>query len=323
MGPVHEGLVTLLDRLYPWLLELLVLHGLVPAGYVAERMRTEGSVKRRSGARVEVRADVVLLLWPPGVEPTLANRRRLEQLRCIGALGELQLTLDEDRIDNWAHSFFQAFNKHLGPHLFLMPVVLDEELGEILREELALRVESMRVFVVTPSRVPRFDDLDPVSEPERVLLNSMFHVRGEADLPLVGQALIALQHAQPELRVVYREMLLSHIEESLIMRAVEQIEQRNEGDDERWPGYQPNATELKSYLYVRGRRQGLEEGRQEGRQEGELLGRARAVLELLRARGLTPSPRVEAALLSCQDPSQLQRWLAQALMIDHPEQLLE
>lgn len=47
------------------------------------------------------------------------------------------------------------------------------------------------------------------------------------------------------------------------------------------------------------------------------------MLELLRLRGLTPSPELEGTVLGCDDVEKLQRWLARALTIEAADDLLE
>ncbi|HMU40647.1 MAG TPA: hypothetical protein PKE31_16685, partial [Pseudomonadota bacterium] len=55
------------------------------------------------------------------------------------------------------------------------------------------------------------------------------------------------------------------------------------------------------------------EGRTEGRAEGRTEGRALAILSVLTARGCAVSEGVRQSVLSCQDPTTLDRWLARAI----------
>ena len=55
------------------------------------------------------------------------------------------------------------------------------------------------------------------------------------------------------------------------------------------------------------------EGRTEGRTEGRAEGQARAILSVLTARGCAVSEGVRQSVLSCQDPTTLDRWLARAI----------
>ncbi len=69
------GSQSLLHELPEWVAELLAHHGLIDANLEPERMRTEATCQRPDGKRVEVRADAVTLLWPPGVARTVASPR--------------------------------------------------------------------------------------------------------------------------------------------------------------------------------------------------------------------------------------------------------
>jgi hypothetical protein len=51
----------------------------------------------------------------------------------------------------------------------------------------------------------------------------------------------------------------------------------------------------------------------EGIAEGEAKGKAEAVLRLLDARGLTPSPEQRQRVSSTSDPAQLDRWFDRAI----------
>jgi hypothetical protein len=313
VGPVHDALVHLLELVPEWLLALLQHHGRLPAGLEFRLERTEGATTRSGGRVVEVRADLVLRLSQPDT-PASAETR-------IGLLVEVQLRHDDDRITSW-EGFHVTFRKRLGRHLLLVVLTLDERLARELDEELQMRIFHVRTFVLGPGRIPRIDTPNPIDLPEVALLNAMFHVRGHEDLPLLVAALLALQQFPDDLRTLFRTMLLSHFEESLIMEARAQLEDTSDP----WPGYEPSDRERRSYLYVRGQRQGVQEGRQEGRQkgrqEGRQEGRAQSILDLLRLRGLTPSAALEATVRACGDLQQLERWFARALTIDDPDELL-
>ncbi len=63
---------------------------------------------------------------------------------------------------------------------------------------------------------------------------------------------------------------------------------------------------------IEGRIEGRVEGRIEGRTEGRAEEAARAVLTVLRARGLAVSEAVRERILSQKDPERLERWLEKA-----------
>ena len=113
-------------------------------------------------------------------------------------------------------------------------LTLDEDVGAHLREELDNIGLHARIFVITPSKVPRIDQPRPTDPLEDILLNAMFHIRTPADLPLFEAAMQALESIDGETEMAYREMLFSHLKEiesmnSLVVPKYEEIERR-------WPG---------------------------------------------------------------------------------------
>lgn len=306
MGPVHHGLVTLLAARPAWIVELLVRHGVVPAGLEITRLRTEGGFRRAGGRYGEGRTDLTFLLQPPGVDLPARAWQMFHRLGAIGVLVEVQRFFDEHRLDAW-ETLPQSLRSRLGRHQCLVIVTLDEDVGAHLREELDNLTLGLRIFVITPGKVPRIDQPDP-SQVEHTLLNAMFHVRTPADLPLLDAAMQALESIDGEDEMIYREMLLSHLKE---IGSMSSVIHKYEEMERRWPGYEPTESELNSYLYVRGHRFGRQEGR------------AQAVLDLLHLRGLEPSPELELTVLACRDDAQIKTWLGRAMRIDRAEQLLD
>lgn len=70
-------------------------------------------------------------------------------------------------------------------------------------------------------------------------------------------------------------------------------------------------------LRAEGRAQGLIEGVQAGMVVGEQNGRAegmrKALLRLLRTRGLSATDRERAMIAACTDPKKLEQWIARAV----------
>ena len=65
------------------------------------------------------------------------------------------------------------------------------------------------------------------------------------------------------------------------------------------------------------------EGKAEGRAEGKAEGRAEAILEVLEARGLSPSEALRRRILGTQDLDQLRRWLLRAPLADSADEILK
>lgn len=81
-----------------------------------------------------------------------------------------------------------------------------------------------------------------------------------------------------------------------------------------------NAATLRNLLNAAGydsieaiRSEGKREGRQEGMQEGEHQAQLRAIVTILRTRGLHLGDAHHARLQACRDPLQLTRWLSQSV----------
>lgn len=72
-------------------------------------------------------------------------------------------------------------------------------------------------------------------------------------------------------------------------------------------GYEYQSDFAKKYVA-----QGRTEGRTEGRAEGRAEEAARAVLTVLRVRGLVVPDAVRERILAEQDPERLERWLEKA-----------
>ena len=65
------------------------------------------------------------------------------------------------------------------------------------------------------------------------------------------------------------------------------------------------------------------EGEKKGRQEGRAEGEARALLTVLRARGMTVSSATRERILAEKNPSRLERWLKKALLATSLAQVLD
>jgi flagellar biosynthesis/type III secretory pathway protein FliH len=84
-------------------------------------------------------------------------------------------------------------------------------------------------------------------------------------------------------------------------------------------GYEYQSDFAKKYFaqgLTKGRTEGLTEGRTEGLTEGVTKGRteeaARALLTVLRARGIAVPDAVRERILAQKDPERLERWLEKA-----------
>jgi hypothetical protein len=73
-------------------------------------------------------------------------------------------------------------------------------------------------------------------------------------------------------------------------------------------------TEARKMGRAEGRTEGRAEGRTEGRAEGEAAANARAVLTVLRARGIVVSDADRERIVAEKDPARLERWIDRAVL---------
>ncbi|MFV8756242.1 hypothetical protein ACNOYE_37315 [Nannocystaceae bacterium ST9] len=221
---------------------------------------------------------------------------------------EVQCEIEPDKPERWPE-YGIAYVPVVGQQIVLVVLALDRSVIRWVRKILRTLRSTVKIILLTPRKIPRSPKVDPETQPHRALLEAMVHVRDRRQLSILVRALRALEHVEATEHVIYREMLVSRIEEPLIMAAYEQLQANETYDD-----YVLDRRELKSFLYVRGHRAGVE--------AGELAGRARAVIELLHDRGLPTTPELEASLLGCRDPVRLRRALVRAATIEHADALL-
>jgi hypothetical protein len=198
-----------------------------------------------------------------------------------------------------------AYPPVLGPNIFLVVLTLHEPIARWMRKVLGRKQLSMRTCVLAPDEIPRSGPIDAHAEPRRALLEAMLHVHGDADLPLLTNALRALRRFEGNELLLYRHMLMSHMEEPMILQAYDELEP--ELEDEDWTDDELTPHERKSFLYVRGERQGL----------------VRAILELLQRRGIEVDPASEPRILACRESEQLLAWLGKALTITRADELFD
>lgn len=148
--------------------------------------------------------------------------------------------------------------------------------------------------------------IDAHQAPRRALLEAMIHVRGETQLPLLVAALRALDEFEGNELLIYQEMLMSEMQAELIMQAHQELDYPDDDADIDFD-YRLTKRERRSFLFVRGAQEG----------------RARAILDVFRARGLAVDPPSEARVLACVDDEQLSAWLARAITVARVDELFE
>jgi hypothetical protein len=307
-GAVHRGMVWLLRNQARWLVELLLARGVLPAGsYAIEVLPTETWPVGEENRGREIRADVVLRLWPDLVreDPSLAVIRAS---RVIGLILDFQERREQAK-ELRVLEYDSAYPPVLGPHIHMVVLTLHESVARWMRRVFARKHLSMQTCVLSARQIQRCGPIDASVAPRRALLEAMLHVRSEADLSLLTNALRALRHFEGNELLIYREMLLNQMEKALIMKAHRELEPTDE--DVQWANYVPTKRERASFMFVC------------GEEEGRLEGRALAVLDVLRIRGIEVDAESETRILACRDSEQLLAWLARATTLARVDELFE
>ncbi|WP_437929415.1 hypothetical protein WMF37_09145 [Sorangium sp. So ce291] len=239
----------------------------------------------------------VLVELQRSVDP--AKRRRWPLAASLlfsqtGALGDVIVITARRAVARWAERV-ACVRTRLGTTLQLKPVVL--HLGAA--ESKALLDER---------------------RPELALFAAwaMQHRHGPAARAVVERAFELTERLPRALRRAQQRAILSVLSE----RMLELLREASMNPDK--IPETPAARKLRLFLEAQGRKKGRAEGEAKGRAEGEAKGRAEgevkgraegrqeALITLLRARGLAPSPDDEARIRGCADAAKLDRWIARA-----------
>ncbi|WP_437984941.1 hypothetical protein [Sorangium sp. So ce117] len=231
----------------------------------------------------------VLVELQRSVDP--AKRRRWPLAASLlfsqtGALGDVIVITARRAVARWAERV-ACVRTRLGTLLQLKPVVLHlgHDEGKALLDE---RHPELALFAAW----------------------AMQHRHGPRARAVVERAFELTERLPRALRRAQQRAILSVLSE----RMLELLREASMNPDK--IPETPAARKLRLFLEAQGRKKGRAEGeakgRAEGRVEGEAKGRQDALLTLLRARGLSPSPDDEARIRACADAAKLDRWIAQA-----------
>jgi uncharacterized glyoxalase superfamily protein PhnB len=147
--------------------------------------------------------------------------------------------------------------------------------------------------VLGPDEVPVVTDPEIADQdPEVALLSVVAHGHGAHGLAIAKAVLVAVDKLDENRKALYTDLV--HISVGDAVRKA--LEAMMAG------GYEFQSDFAKTYF-----------GR--GRAEGEALGEARAVLLVLKARGLAVSEESRQRMLTCQDIAQLDRWAERAATV--------
>ncbi len=169
---------------------------------------------------------------------------------------------------------------------------------------------SFRVRVIGPDGIPQVTDRDQaLSEPQLAVLSVVAHGGGDVDIAVsIGRAAIhAVLPLPEEQRLLYSvliEKALSEAARKALAMEFSQIRQF--------------FSEAHHRSYDRGKAEGKAEGEAKGKAEGE----AKALLRILKRRGLVITDEQQQQIVACTDVGILDRWLDRALAVTSIDELL-
>ena len=140
------------------------------------------------------------------------------------------------------------------------------------------------------------DPAEAARRMELAVLSVMAHGATDQGATIAGALLPALEHLDDDRGRFYLDLMLNSLNEAA-RRALEAT----------MKGYEYQSDFAKQY-FAQGRDAGRDEGRAEGRAEGE----ARALLAVLRGRGIAVSEVARNRILAEKDLARLERWLERA-----------
>ncbi len=157
--------------------------------------------------------------------------------------------------------------------------------------------------VLRRTAVPIVTDLEEAARrPELGVLSVMAHGEARQGATIAAAVLPAIRELDDERTRLYCDLVYNSLNEAA-RQALETM----------MKGYEYQSDFAKKYV-AQGIDQGRAEGRTEGRAEGRAEEAARALLTVLRARGIAVPDAVRERILAQKEPERLERWLEKAVV---------
>ncbi len=295
----HEILVDLFKNRPSLAAEILVeVLGLSLPDYTEARIASADLTEIQPA---EYRADVVVLLLDGGTP-----------VRVV--IVEVQLAADPQKRLSWPAYVTVARAVHGCPAALLV-VAPDPAVAGWCAEPIETGVPGfvLRPPVLRRTAVPVVTDLEEAARsPELGVLSAMSHGETGQGATIAAAVLPALRGLDDDRVRLYHDLVYNSLN-AAARRALETMMIK---------GYEYQSDFAKKYV-AQGRAEGLTQGRAEGLTEGRAEEAARAVLTVLRARGLAVPDAVRERILSQKDPERLERWLEKAAVAASAAQALE
>ncbi len=211
---------------------------------------------------------------------------------------ETQLGRDPDKLFSWP-----VYLTHVRARLRCPTSLLVIAPDSAIARWCAKPIETGHPGFTLAPRVLGPDDVPVVTEPavagqdpEVAVLSVVAHGQGEQGLAIAKAVLTAVDGLDENRKLLYVDLVYLSVGEA-VRKALEAMMKG---------GYEYQSDFAKTYFG---------QGRAEGEARGEAVGEARAVLLVLKARGLAASEEVRQRLLACKDIAQLDRWAERAATV--------
>ena len=232
---------------------------------------------------IEFSADLVLELLNEQGEPVLL------------IVLEMQRAIDHDKEYTWP-VYVTVVRAKRRCQAIVLVVAPDENVAAWASEkiDLGLGLGTIQPLVLGPAVVPQVTDpTEAEKETELAILSAVAHGNGPNGLAVVTAAFMALARLDPQHAAVYFQIIWNVLREPM-QRALQELvmERQTQGKVE----FPPFIQQIADRSELKGR---VEEA-------------ARAVLTVLRARGIAVPDTARERLLAQKDPDRLERWLEKA-----------
>jgi hypothetical protein len=236
----------------------------------------------------EYRADVVVLLLDAGAPISVV-------------IVEVQLAVDDDKRFTWPEYLMGARARYRCP-AGLLVVAPKDDVAAWCGAPIETGVPG---FVLTPPVLGRqavpviTDRAEAARRPELAVLSAMAHGESEQGAAIAAAVLPVVRGLDDERARFYGDLVLNSLNEAA-KRALEAM----------MKGYQYQSDFAKKYVA-------------QGRAEGEATARARAVLTVLRVRGVAVPDAVRERILAEKDPERLERWHERSILASSVAEVID
>jgi hypothetical protein len=215
---------------------------------------------------------------------------------------EVQLAIDPRKLLSWPAYAMVARAVHGCPAALLV-VAPDPGVAAWCAEPIETGIPGfvLRPPVLRRSAVPVVTDVEEAARrPELGVLSALAHGDSEQGATIASAVLPVVQGLDDDRARLYYDLVYNSLNVAA-RRALEAI----------MKGYEYQTDFAKKYV-AQGLAEGLSQGLTQGLTQGRAEEAARAVLTVLRARGITVPDSARERILAQKDPERLERWLEKA-----------